>query len=520
MSDELEGGDLAVMEGAEGQLFLQSYDGHPVVDMFVDPDSMADALLEWPRILRRRREYLAERGTAYLTLVVPDACRVLADKLPAGLTLAPRSPFERLYALLDPDTQAQCCYPFDDLVKGQATRPTYLLTDTHWSDWGAYLGYRAAMKALEAQLPVETVQPERLSWEERGFFGSLGATLTPERSERVAWSTVRDARSHVVRHVMTERREDYLVVEQDRPELPTAVIFRDSFMTNAHQFFSESFRRIVYVTHTNGMYFDLLEEEKPDVVVFEIAERRLWSAPEEPSPHDARLMFGDLILDTHEAFLAQLDSRSKAATGDMTGALADNENALAINGPTTRLLVWRARLLRGLGKNDAAVEALRTSVTLDPDDAPARYLLGTALLEKGQSAAALEEARAATRLEPRYVEFWSLAVSVAIQAGDNDLAVEIAREAVEQHPSDHRTHSALSQALLAAHKLDDAEGEARQALELRETSFALGQLASILIRQGELAEARERLARLQELDPDAPGVDAYLNMVEQRLAAT
>ena len=47
-----------------------------------------------------------------------------------------------------------------------------------------------------------------------------------------------DSRCRIVQSVTTDLRDGYLVVEQDRPELPTALVFRDSFMTLAEKFFS------------------------------------------------------------------------------------------------------------------------------------------------------------------------------------------------------------------------------------------------------------------------------------------
>ena len=42
----------------------------------------------------------------------------------------------------------------------------------------------------------------------------------------------------------------------------------------------ESFRRTVYVSHPNRLFFDLIDEENPDVVIYETVERRLGRVEE------------------------------------------------------------------------------------------------------------------------------------------------------------------------------------------------------------------------------------------------
>jgi hypothetical protein len=61
---------------------------------------------------------------------------------------------------------------------------------------------------------------------------------------------------------------------QDARHLPKAVLFRDSFFTKLVPFFAPHFRRSVYYWQYK---FDcaVIDQEKPDIVIQQIAEREL-----------------------------------------------------------------------------------------------------------------------------------------------------------------------------------------------------------------------------------------------------
>ena len=178
------GGDIGVMEGRDGWLFLTDFEGIDALGTYLDPAAVPDtACRRWADILRRRRDHFAGLGQTYVSLVVPDSYIVYPDKLPAGIVPCPRTPFARIGELLDDATRGQCVYPLDELIAGRAERETFQQTDSHWTDWGAYLGYRATLERLARERDdVYVLEPERLAWASRRSFGALGAATTPERS--------------------------------------------------------------------------------------------------------------------------------------------------------------------------------------------------------------------------------------------------------------------------------------------------------------------------------------------------
>ena len=452
--------------------------------------------------------------------MVPDSHLVYADALPAGTTPTPHTPYRQVHARIDDATRAQCLYLLDDLVAGREEHDTFQTTDSHWTDFGAYLAYRRTMEVLRAQMPnIEVLPWERLAWSERLSFGALGAVMPEERSERIRVAEVVDSRCRSIRAISTEVRDGYLLVEQDRPDLPTAVIFRDSFKRHPLKFFSESFRRVAYVSHPNQLYFDLIEAEDPDVVIFETVERRLCIPPRDESTTDFRAVFGDPLLDDPAAIRAQVVSRSLLAQRRRRGC-PEGQRRRAGSRTTQRTpdaVPVRAacppRKRRGRTGRDAICLHVRSA---------RRARRPRARPGPAPSGPARRSSRCRTvghRDRARSRRFWTFAISTALDGGDAATACALARQALKRHSDESVLRDQNSQALVGVGDLEAGESSIRDALAMQpDDAVYLRQLASVLIRSEQWSGAEDGRARLRALEPDATDLAAFVDLVEQRLA--
>lgn len=432
----LQGNDFTVFEGRDGFLFLKDFDGVDVMGLYTDEHALPESLYErWAAVLTRRRERFAQQGITYLTLIVPDAALVYSDKLPDDIKLADRSPFAQLAALLDGPTRQQTIYPLQTLIGGRDTEETFQSADSHWTDWGAWLGYLDTVRALQRSLPqVRVLDPDDVEWSTRQLFGALGAAMEQETAVPIPVAKVKKPAARVIKRVTNEIRHGYFISEQDAPDLPVAVILRDSGMAAPAKFFSEAFRRTIYVASENAVLYDLLEQEKPDVVIHELAERHLVIVPEEPSRNDFRWMVGDLLLDDQSAVADQRKSRSLVQAGQLEEALSASDDVLARVSPNARVMLHRARIHTSLGRFDAAIEALHHATSLDPADASPWFALAEALLHKQRLSDAVSAFERATELEPYQEAFWPPAIAAALQAGDLERAAALSERAAVLHP--------------------------------------------------------------------------------------
>ena len=243
-----------------------------------------EALLRWGRVLEERRRWLSERDIRYLLVLVPNKHRIYAEYMPDGLPR--RSDRSQLDDLVD-YLETESSVPFLDLREPleDAARHAriYHKTDTHWNDLGAYAAYRAILQKLAEQLPAfeghepVAVRPFERTTPGLGLPQIVGLSQAyPERSFDLR---VTEPRAEVPRKQRAGwedrlRRQLPFALGTGDERLPKAVMFRDSFANALVPYLSESFSRIVYVWERD-LNPEVVETEKPDVVIQEIAERFL-----------------------------------------------------------------------------------------------------------------------------------------------------------------------------------------------------------------------------------------------------
>jgi hypothetical protein len=150
----------------------------------------------------------------------------------------------------------------------------YYQTDTHWNQRGAYEGYRALIEAIQEDFPninpivlenCEITEAQQLQGDLSNMSGWLEAYSTYDKI------TPPSRANSIVRQ---EKVNDiqYAYFENDVPELPKAVIYRDSFFTAMQPYLTQNFRELIDIW-TYKVDLNLIEQEKPDIVIFLMTER-------------------------------------------------------------------------------------------------------------------------------------------------------------------------------------------------------------------------------------------------------
>jgi hypothetical protein len=276
--------DRAIL-GRDGWLFLR--DSHGLEYYRSARPFPPAALAEWSRHFEHARAWLAEREIAYLLVIVPDKATIYPELMPARIRRVREVSWsEELFTHLRARTPVEFLDLRQPLRAAKAEGRVFWRTDTHWSDRGAYAGYRAIMGHLSRTWPeLAPLGPEAFEVRTRPVPGQdiahvlgLPDVLTDEME------ALRPRLPRRAREVQaTARRPDgwrRLVTERDGlgPGAVRAVVFHDSFMRALYPFLSEHFARVVYDWRRQPDA-DLIEAERPDVVIHEIGERFLMGPP-------------------------------------------------------------------------------------------------------------------------------------------------------------------------------------------------------------------------------------------------
>lgn len=251
------------------------------------------ALRQWGQIFEAHREWLARRGIPYLLVITPSKHTIYPEEMPEAYTrVRDQSRYDQLLNHLqrtNPSLEVVDLCPA--LLAAKRRDRLYFQTDTHWNNSGAFVGYRVLAERLRKKFP-------ELHPLERGDFrvvelqdkpGDLARLLSLQRFLREPaphWNPIRPFRARDESGAIstadpTNIPFDWRVTNFPRASIPRAVIFRDSFFSQVKPFLAEHIGHAVYEwTYT----FDraTVEREHPDVVIEQLAERRLMVDPPPP----------------------------------------------------------------------------------------------------------------------------------------------------------------------------------------------------------------------------------------------
>ncbi len=167
------------------------------------------------------------------------------------------------------------------------------------------------------------------------------------------------------------------------------------------------------------------------------------------------------------------------------------------------------------GDLGGAVELLRTSVVLAPENSGARVNLGVALRRQGDPAGAEAQYRAALEADPQASSAYQNLAALLRRRGDVAEAEELLRIAEQQGTRNPYSFLSLGDLALSRRRLDEARRFYRRALGLyRENAEPYAAMGQWAVAKGDLAEARKWLKKARAIEPG----NERVQRLDQRLS--
>ncbi len=275
-----------VMFGQDGWLYLAR--GGMVDHMLGNISYSEKRLQDWRQVFQTRRDWCAARGIAYQLVIVPEKHSVYPEHLPEWIPTTRQSdPIAQLVAYLQTNSTVPVLNLREPLRHAKTNAQTYDVTDTHWNDYGAFVGYEQLLLALARQkpelqpLPLDAFE-QRRSQQPGGdlavMLGQEQTLMEPERIEfipRTPLERIAARADATLRLAGSKSAGPSILVSENPAATGKAVLFHDSFALGLQPFLAQHFQRVVYVwQHDWDATF--IEAQKPDVVIDEIAERSFY----------------------------------------------------------------------------------------------------------------------------------------------------------------------------------------------------------------------------------------------------
>ena len=280
-----------VVIGSDGWLF---YAGEKIIEQHTGEDVFTPAELErWVEVMTANRDWLARRGIAFIITIAPDKSTIYPEKLPTY----PRPPgrttrADQLVARLR-TTDLVLVDPREALLEAKRSFPKlYFEGDSHWTQRGAFIAYSQLMEAVRAKFPnaaPASLDDYDIAWgpaaaSDLAFLLALHGDLR-YTAERFTRRSTHQLGTTVRNPTPGGWGWPIKFIETDLKAQPRLLVFGDSFTDYVlgPTFLFESFRDPVFTHHNGGTFnFTLVDEVKPDLVIFALAERYIALPPQVP----------------------------------------------------------------------------------------------------------------------------------------------------------------------------------------------------------------------------------------------
>jgi alginate O-acetyltransferase complex protein AlgJ len=236
-------------------------------------------LERWRLALVERRDWLARQGIRFLFVIAANKHTVYPEYLPNEINrVSEQTPTDQLIAYLHKHTDLEIVDTRTPLWQSRKRHPHLRLfhrTDTHWNEVGAFKAYELIAQHLRASFP--SIQP--LTWNDfaldpqQHIGGDLAGFLgIKDQFQEIHMNL--NLRSTLKQLAPRDQISKFFRTGTGRKSQPRLLMYRDSFGKPLIPFLAHHFEDAVFI---NGETFGVrtIKEQKPDIVIWEIVERRL-----------------------------------------------------------------------------------------------------------------------------------------------------------------------------------------------------------------------------------------------------
>ena len=231
------------------------------------------------------KEYFKEKGIEFVILICPNKNTIYGEFMPSDIEVyGEQSRVRQMVDYLQKNTDVPVIFPVEELLNAKKAHPeliSYFKLDTHWNYMGGFWASEPLLKALGVK-PIafedidyyQTSDPA-YSWSGYDEANMLGLTKLLDT----------DINYHISNETMeTITYDGYVPNDQEAFDGLSRVhsgaddkrkvfFVRDSFGEGITPYIAASFSEI-YSIHRSSLKRSQIEEEQPDIFIYEIVERK------------------------------------------------------------------------------------------------------------------------------------------------------------------------------------------------------------------------------------------------------
>lgn len=270
----------SVIKGKDGWLFFaKTLSDYQKYNLYTD-----EQLEEIKNNVLVTEKYFEERGIQFAIFIGPNKSSIYGDYMPDRYeTNDGASRTDQVVEYLRENTDVNIIYPKEELLEAREKYPELILyqkLDTHWNFMGGYFGTKPLLESLDVNvsdffsISYELVNEPVFYWNGYDMANMLGLSDVLNNDYNYNISGFSD---NVVNYEGDTRNnvDDFngaIRTTSDAADDRKVFFARDSYGEAMTQYLAQSFSE-VYSVHRGSMTISQIEQENPDIFIYEVVER-------------------------------------------------------------------------------------------------------------------------------------------------------------------------------------------------------------------------------------------------------
>lgn len=221
--------------------------------------------IAWLAPMLDYQRFIELNGGKLIVVLVPEKHHVYSEYLPNSYQYTREGRRADVVERVANTSGIAVINLLDPMLAAKDVGKLYLKSDSHWTQRGAYVGYRELIKELQKDTPNVPFN----SWSKLKKTASIR-----EAGDLAALLNLSDEfEEDYERHIPVHKQQGVVIESSNRPSL---LLIGDSFSARLHDFLPSSFIGILFVHHHfSSLPTAVVAKRKPEIVVVEIIERAL-----------------------------------------------------------------------------------------------------------------------------------------------------------------------------------------------------------------------------------------------------
>ncbi len=212
--------------------------------------------------------YLKKINISFYVIVPPNKNKVYKEFLPYQLNQK-TTKIQQLTNHLKLKNKINLIDLTEPILNAKNDHQTHIKTDTHWNDYGAYIGYKNTLKDINKSFNYDI---EKLTDYTFNYNNNYAGDI-PQLIKTHSFSTNTTLRKN---HYQSKnvQLEEYRRCYKNTSKTGSVLIHHDSFMLAMMQFMNETFGEVNYLK-SYQLSEEVILKHQPNIVILELVERNL-----------------------------------------------------------------------------------------------------------------------------------------------------------------------------------------------------------------------------------------------------